>query len=161
MVPTCLVRCRCNLIFENFNEDKCCVILLMILQDDVKASHAGLQYRVANILQRGLCESLLCSRFGLDRDIHCNRLFIHSLFGTSRAQAAVGEKYVCMHSTSTCSGLECPHVYVPVRLLVGFGSVDMTRHCHSGNETASKNDAASIAYGIWYSIGLHQDTTTF
>jgi hypothetical protein len=92
MIPTCLVRCRCNFILENFNDDQCCVIML-ILQDDVKASDARLQCRVANVLQGGLCESLLCSRFGLDRDVHYTRLFIHS-FQVSRARAAVGEKDV-------------------------------------------------------------------
>jgi hypothetical protein len=40
-------------------------------------------------------------------------------------------------------GLECQHFYVPVRLLVGSGAVDMARN-YSGNKAASENDAASM-----------------
>jgi hypothetical protein len=67
-----LVRRRCRFILVDFDEHKLRVILLVL--QDVKPSNAGLECRIASILQRGLFEGKLCSRFGLDRDVNCSPL---------------------------------------------------------------------------------------
>jgi hypothetical protein len=99
---------RCRSILVDFDDHELRVVFLVL--QEVKTINAGLHCRFVSILQRGLFEGLLHSRFGLDRDMNC-----------------IIERNVCENEPRVPSAVSIVHC--TLQLLTGEILGRIRRHC--------------------------------